>query len=224
MAKAKVASITDHPQHSAAKHDTDTIRLWENYRDQALLWRSLALMQIPTTLVVLLFATGLWFTRKITLNVPRNPQPGIYSATDLPDEKFIESATEFVNLIASYQPAVAEAQFRKAREMLYAKLLEKFDSEMMNTELKAIQNTNRTQVFFADPAKTKIKRVGPSEVWVQLEGEREKVVAGKELEPINSRYVVVLTTVPHNVLNRYGIVVSNVVLKTISIGGTQEDF
>jgi hypothetical protein len=33
-------------QLSAGRSQNDTIRLWENYKDQALMWRSLALLQI----------------------------------------------------------------------------------------------------------------------------------------------------------------------------------
>ncbi len=198
-----------------ARQETDTIRLWENYKDQALLWRSLALLQVPTTLLALIFSMVLWHTRKVSLNVPREPLPGVYSATELPDAKFIEAATEFINLIATYTPATALPQFRKAKEMVREPLLSKFDIDMLGTELKAIQNTSRVQVFFMDPLKTQTERPNPNEVYVKLEGTRLKIVGGKELPTAPTAFIVTLTTLPRNSLNPYGIVVSNVRFETV---------
>src|SRR5690606_19183921 len=113
------------------RNETDTIRLWENYRDQALLWRAIALLQIPSTLILTIFAFYLWGSTEITLNVPAKPLPGLYSAFEIPDAEFFNVATSYVNLVATYQPAVARRQFVKAREMLKEPMLEIFDREMM---------------------------------------------------------------------------------------------
>jgi len=40
-------------QLTAARSKNDTIRLWENYKDQALMWRALSLIQIPTTFIAI---------------------------------------------------------------------------------------------------------------------------------------------------------------------------
>jgi hypothetical protein len=194
-----------------ARKETDTIRLWENYKDQALLWRSLALLQIPTTLLAVIFSLVLWHSRKITLQVPRQPLPGIYSATEIPNEKFIEAATDVVNLISSYTPANARSQFQKARELLKEPLLSTFDTEMRVTEIKQIESTSRSQVFFVDPSKTLIQR-SPSgnQVLVQLEGERLKIVGGRELPAIPTVFRVTMTTVPRNMLNPYGILATEI--------------
>jgi hypothetical protein len=214
MQAAKAAKLVKEAVKDAsfmdARRETDTIRLWENYKDQALLWRSLALLQIPTTLFAIVFSMILWHTRHIKLDVPREPLPGIYSAQEIPDEKFVEVATDLINLIASYTPATARPQFKKAKEFLKEPLLGKFEAEMMQTELKAIENTSRTQIFFADPSKILTARISNSEVQVQIDGTRLKLVGGKELPPAPTRYLVTLTTVPRNMLNPYGIVVSNV--------------
>lgn len=191
-----------------ARNETDTLRLWENYRDQALLWRALALLQIPTTLILAIFACYLWASHSITLNVPSKPLPGLYSAQEIPDSEFISVATNYINLIASYQPAVARRQFMKAREMLKEPMLETFDNEMVGTELKAIENTTRTQLYFVDPTKTTVVRQD-NYVTITMTGERMKLVAGKQLPVVLTKFTVVLTTIPRNDLNPYGIVIEN---------------
>ena len=192
-----------------SRGESDTIRLWESYRDQAVLWRSLALLQIPATFIMVVFALVMWSTRRTILNVPAKPLPGIYAAQELPDPEFIETATGFVNLIATYQPAVAQRQFLRAREVLQEPMLERFNREMLGTELKTIQNTSRTQIFFADPAKTKIFRKG-SMVEVTIAGERLKTIAGRQLPPIETIFNISMTTIPRNDLNPYGIVITSV--------------
>jgi len=197
-----------------SRKDTDTIRLWENYREQAHMWRALSLLQIPATLIALLFALWIWNTRSITLNVPPRPLPGIYDTNEIPDAEYIESATGLVNLIATYQPAVARRQFIKAREMLKEPLLTKFDSEMMGLELSAIEGTSRTQVYYVDPTKTKVER-RQGEVIVSLVGERMKLIAGKELPVVTTKYSILLSTLPRNELNPFGLAVSNIGVENI---------
>jgi hypothetical protein len=205
-----------------SKKESDTIRLWENYKDQAILWRSIALLQIPATFICAGLALALWLTRSITLNVPPKPLPGQYLAQDIPDSEFIDAATDFINLIASYQPTVARRQFMRAREMTMEPLLGRFNTEMMGTELKAIENTARTQLFFPDPTQTEVIRDG-TEVHVKMLGERLKYVAGRELPPVTTRFVVTLTTVPRHSLNPYGIVVINVTSENMHQGSALQN-
>lgn len=197
-----------------AKGETDTIRLWENYRDQALLWRSMALLQIPATLAAVIFAFTLWVTGDIILNVPAKPLPGIYTAQEIPDTEFFDTATNFLNLIATYQPGNARKQFTKAREMLTEPLFTRFSTEMMETELRTVETTSRTQIFFADPTKTTITREG-DEVVVEMTGERLKIVAGKDVPTVLTKYTVTMKTLPQNTLNPFGIAVSNIVSENI---------
>ena len=191
-----------------APKGTDTIRIWESFRDQAILWRALALLQIPATLIAILFAVVLWQTRSITLNVPSKPLPGHYAVQQIPDVDFIEAATEFVNLIGTYQPVVARRQYLRAAEMTQEPFLDRFRREMLESEMKAIENTSRTQVLFMDPAYTRLERID-NEVVVTLRASRLKIVAGKELPLANVEYKVTMTTIPRNQLNPYGIVVTN---------------
>lgn len=197
------------------KGETDTIRLWENYRDQALLWRAIALLQIPTTFIALILSLIMWATRSVTLNVPARPLPGIIMAKEIPDVEFVESATEYINLIATYQPATARRQFSKARELVHGDMLERFDAEIMEEELKAVEATHRMQTFFVDPTLTRISRDDSGEVSVQLEGIRAKVISGKGLPEIKTRFSVYMSTIPKNLLNPYGIVVTNVLSENI---------
>jgi hypothetical protein len=199
-------------QLSAGRTKNDTIRLWENYKDQALMWRSLALMQIPATAIALLFALVLWVTREITLQVPSKPLPGMYAAQDIPDNEFVDIANDYISLIATYQPATARKQFEAARAMLKEPLLTKFNTEMIGSELTAIETTSRTQVLFIDPLKTKVVRDG-NNVTVTVIGERWKVIAGAELPTVTSRFRVTMTTNPRNPLNQYGIVITSVNFK-----------
>ena len=198
-----------------SRGETDTVRLWENYREQAAIWRAIALFQMPTSFLLVIFSLILWMGRTTTLNVPAKPLPGLYMAKEIPDTEFIEFATTFVNLIATYQPAVARRQYEQARTMLKEPMLTQFDQEMMEIELKAIETTSRTQIFFIDPIKTKITRLNEKEITIEFEGERQKIVAGKELPTTQSSYAITLSTIPRQSVNPYGIVITNALYETI---------
>jgi hypothetical protein len=190
---------------SASRDKSDTIRLWENYKDQALMWRSLALIQIPATLAAIIFSIIMWSTREITLSVPSKPMPGIYAAQDIPDNEFVNVATDYINLIATYQPGTARKQFEAAAAMLKEPLLSKFREEMINSELGAIEGSAIRQ---------------GNQVIVTIIGERIKYIAGQELPPVTSRFRVTMTTIPRNVINPYGIVITSVTFKS-NIKGEQ---
>jgi hypothetical protein len=217
MSKVKIARQTaerlvNDTKLEAARSGNDTIRLWENFKDQALMWRSIALLQIPATSIAVMFAAFMWATRETILQVPAKPLPGVYAAYDIPDTEFVNVATEYTNLIATYQPMIARKQYESASRMLIEPLLTKFKEEMMKSELEAIENTSRTQVFFIDPTKTVVARA-VNEVRVSLVGERMKIIAGQELPAVTSRFSITMTTVPRNALNPYGIVIKNVEFK-----------
>lgn len=213
---AKVSQLAKDSALFDARGETDTIRLWENYRDQALLWRSIALIQVPTSLVLVVLALVLWTTRSVTLNVPAKPLPGMYIAKEIPDTEFVEVATDFINLIGSYQPSTARRQFNQAKQLLVEPMLARFENEMMGIELKAIEQTSRTQLFFADPVETKFERIDDRTVKVSFVGDRLKLVAGQQVPAELTRYTIVLTTIPRQQLNPYGIVVTNVQFENLS--------
>ena len=211
---AKFQELVEKTKITESKNKSDTLVLWEAYKNQALMWRSIALLQIPATLGAIILCFSLWGTRSITLNVPLKPAPGIYEVKDIYDVEFIDYATDFINLIASYQPNIARRQFDEASKMLREPMLSRFENEILGDELKAIESTSRTQLFFIDSTKTNIERT-PDEVNVSFTGDRLKIVAGKELPTLSSKYTVTLKTIPRNRLNPYGIVITNVVFENL---------
>lgn len=219
LATPDVREVIADTRLKATRSENDTIRLWENYKDQALLWRSLSLIQFPATFAALIFATVMWSTRVVNLTVPSKPEPGIHVAQDIPDTEFINAANTYVNLVATYQPGTARNQFNVARSMLKEPVFTKFTEEMMGAELGAIESTGRTQVFFTDPLRTKVTRTG-NEVTVNLVGERWKVIAGSPLPTVTSRFTITMSTIPRNPLNPYGIVITAVSFKS-NIEGEQ---
>lgn len=209
--------VTDLVQKAAvvdSRSTNDTIRLWESYREQAGMWRAIALLQIPVSILAMVIALTAWTNRKTILNVPPKPLPGVYQAQDIPDSEFVDAATNFVNLIATYQHVIARRQFARASELLINPLLERFKTDFLETELKTIENTSRSQVFFVDPSKTRIQRQG-SVVVVTMAGDRMKVVAGRELDPVQTKYVVTLRTIPRTDINPYGIVIQDLSYENI---------
>jgi len=197
-----------------SKNENDTIRLWESYRDQAILWRALTLIQVPATFLAIIFALVMWTTRSIVIDVPHKPLPGLYAIQEIPDSEFINTATNAINLIATYQPAVARRQFTRAREYLVEPMLSQFDKEMLDVELRAIESSRVTQLFFADPTKTTIQRVG-RDVQVSMSGERVRYVSGRETPTSTTDFTVTLSTIPRNDLNPYGIVIKSITVHSV---------
>jgi hypothetical protein len=189
--------------------NSDTIRIWESYRDQALMWRSLTLLQFPICVGALVLSIILWQGRVTHIHVPRKPAPGIFRANEIPDQEFIDVATEFVNLVASYTPNTAERQFLRAREVLFGDLLNQFNQQIMKDELKTIQAASRTQLFFVDPNKTVINRSG-GDVVVTFMGDRLKIITTRTLPTDTIKYEIKMKTIPRNALNPYGIVITHV--------------
>ena len=218
MQKAK--RIVSDTSVMGAGSANDTIRLWESYRDQAIMWRALALLQTPVTFVVVVLAFTIYQNRVVTLDVPQRPKPGIYPVQEIPDSAFIENAETFVNLIATYQPMNAQRQFQEARRMLIEPMLTKFEEEMMLKEIQQINQTNRTQIFFIDPTKTDFVR-GARAATVQIEGERLKMSAQEQMPLKKTRYIVQMEVIPRNPLNEYGIVITNVVTKNLNWAGNE---
>lgn len=191
------------------RNENDTIRIWESYREQALLWRALSLLQVPVTILSLILALALWSSRVNKIIPIREVKPGILNIREIPDVEFIDQSVELVNLIATYQPAVAKRQFSMARELLTEPVLSNFDQDVLGSELRAIEATSRTQLYFIDPSKTKIEK-GDNSVTVTLTGDRQKIVAGKEMQGVSTKYSVTMKVIPKNKLNPFGIAISDI--------------
>jgi len=197
-----------------ARGESDTLKLWESHREQATLWRTIALFQFISFPLLVLFSFYVYSTRSITLHVPPKPLPGHYSANEIPDSEFISNATNFVNLIASFQPKVARKQYEAATEQLMEPALSQFQEEMVALELRAIESTQRTQLFFVDPSKTKVT-YGTREATVTLEGEKVKFISGRRIPSTAARYQITMTTIPHHSLNQYGIIITRVAVEDL---------
>jgi hypothetical protein len=209
-----VSKIVDQGRIQEVRGTSDTVKIWEGYRDQALMWRALVLLQFPITMGAIILAVLIWQGRITHVHVPQKPAPGIYHPSDIPDVMFVEHSTEFVNLIASYTPAVARRQFTAARERLLEPLLSKFSQEILGDELKTIESTNRSQLFFIDPTKTRLAR-NENGVEVVFVGERLKTVSDRNLPAVISQYVITMKTIPRNEINQYGIIITNITFEDL---------
>lgn len=194
----------------------DTIRLWEGYREQAYLWRALCLLQMPAAALSVAAALVMYFFADTIIEVPESPQHGFYSVKQLPDSQFIDAATTVINLTATFQPAVARRQFKTARKYLWEPALTEFEETMMTKEIQAIEETKRSQIFFANQRMINVERLPDLErVVVRIPGIRQKLIGSKPLPPDELAYFVTMTTIPRNVSNEYGIVVIDIQLRRI---------
>jgi hypothetical protein len=184
---------------SESRQEADTFKLWESYREQATMWRVIALFQMFGSFLLICFAFYLYSTREITLHVPRQPLPGQYAVNQIPEEILIEAATEIVNLIATYQPHTAEKQFRAALELLDEPALSQFKETMLGMELQAIRGTSRTQLFVVDPSRNKIEFT-----------RHGALMAGKLITPVTTAYRITFATKPRNKINPYGLVATQI--------------
>lgn len=201
----------------AGRAGSDTIRLWEGYKEQAFFWRALALIQVPSTALAIAIAMVMYFLADTIIEVPEHPQPGFYSVKQLPDSQFINVAREVVNLISTYQPAVARRQFKTARKYLWEPALSQFETVMLQSELNAIEGTKRSQMFFINPRLIQVVRSPEDDtVAVRIPGIRQKLIGDKPLEPDELVYYIKMTTIPRNVHNEYGIVVTDIHLRAAS--------
>ena len=214
MKKENIKQLIDDAQVATNHESSDTVKVWEAYKDEALMWRALFLLQIPVTLCAFIVCFLLWNSRVTKIKIPAKPQPGVYTTRNVPDISYIEVATEFVNLVASYQPAIAARQFKEARKYLIEPMLSTFDQDILTDELNAIERTNRTQLFFVDPSRTEINRQG-GVVTVTFIGDRLKFIGKRELPLVQSEYRVNLRTIPRNTLNPFGIVITGASSKDI---------
>ncbi len=214
--KDTTKKVLDNANVTNYKRGEDTIRIWEGYKEQAVLWRALSIIQLLATTAISILCIILWQTRSITLSVPQRPVPGQYNTQEIPDADFIEAANSFISLLATFQPYVAEPQFNRAAMMLHNSFLDKFTETFLVNELKAIKATSLSQVYFIDPMKTQIERTRNNIVKVTFYGKRHKYIGGQEVEPVGTRYDITLTTLPRNDLNPLGIVILDLSMEKIS--------
>ena len=186
----------------------DTIKLWDSYREQALLWRALALLQLPALFFAFILAMITFFYSDKVIEAPSKPEPGYLEVSDVSDKDFVIAAVNVVNLITSYQPETAGRQFKLARRSLWEPALSVFNKEYIEKQVKFIENTNRSQLFYLSKPQLKIVRE-KGFVEVRVPGKRKKLI-GETPRPIDEMaWYVRLTTIPRNELNPLGIVVTD---------------
>lgn len=218
--KGSAKKDSQQPERVGGRASTDTLRLWEGYREQAYLWRAFSLLQMPATALSVAAALLFYYFAETIVEVPHEPQAGYYSIKQLPDSQFINAATLVVNNIASYQPATARRQFEVARKYLWEPALSRFQKEMLGIELRTIEETKRSQVFFVNPRMIRVERFPEiGQVVVRIPGVRQKLVGNKELPRDERVYYVKMTTIPRNVHNEYGIVINDIRLE--KVGGQE---
>ena len=192
----------------AGRAGSDTIRLWEGYKEQAYLWRALALLQMPATVIALFAAILAYYASDTVLEIPLRPQPGFYSAKDLSDSAFISVATELANLLATYNPDTVDEQFYKARGLLWEPALSDFQ-DYVNREIPTIKKLRRSQAFYAPPQLAVVLRSG-SVVRVFLRGEMRYWFGKKSPEVKELTYEFVMKTKPRSLTNKFGVVITDV--------------
>ena len=133
-------------------------RICDDYRAQSRFWRALTFVQLPTTIVAVVAAVLMQFTGDTFIRVPDKPLPAQFPVEKLPDRQFLKKAEDILALIATYRFETAREQFEDARKLLWEPALSKFQQEVLNDELKKIEQTGRTQMFFIERRLVKIDR------------------------------------------------------------------
>lgn len=196
----------------------DTIRLWESFRDQSNLWRGIAVLFFPVTLLAVMGCVVMYLTADTEISVPQRRPPHVFQIKQLPDKYFTDTARDVVNLIASYTPDKAKGQFNLAKQYLWEPALTQFDQEVMSDELKTITDTRRTQLFLIDPEYIRVDRESePEKVIVRIPGVRQKLIGQQPLPVDEVVFYVKMTTIPRNIFNEYGIVVVDIRLHVTSL-------
>lgn len=191
----------------------DTFRLWESYKEQALLWRIIALAQLPIALIAIIFGVITYMTADIVIEPPETPQPGMYSIKQLPDSEFLKVATDVVNLIATYQPYTAEKQFRKAREYLWEPALSEFEKIFLKERMVQIDEGSRSQAFMINNDLVQVRRYPSLDmVIVRIPGTRLSLIGRKPLDDEIAFYLK-MTTIPKSAYNPSGIIIFDVRIK-----------
>lgn len=205
----KISSPLQMLERTEKRVGPNTIDLWEAHREQASLWRILAILVLPATLLSLGIMFLVWFAGDIRVEIPPKPEVPYYKVDQVPDKEFIAIASQVTSLLSSYRAYEARRQFEYARQFLWEPALKQFTLQWLGQELPLIEQTQRSQVFYASPHQIKIERE-KNFVWVRYPGTRQKFL-GNEL---NSKDEIIwwfrMTTIPRNIHNNYGIVINDI--------------
>ena len=200
------------------------VPIMAGYREQSYMWRAIALLQIPITAIAILVAIIMYATADTIVDVEPRPAPGYYLVDQIPDNEFVKVAMDFVNLISSYNPTVAERQFNTALGYLKEPEYSNFRNRFLDvrggnqTELEQIRQIQRARMFFVNRDLIIVRRIPQQdphddEVEVRLPGTRITFVNGVKQNPMMVANYVTMQTMSKNTLNPNGIVIAKYELK-----------
>jgi hypothetical protein len=190
---------------------SDRLRVLNTARDHAHFWRALALVQFPSLIIAIFGAVTMFFFAKTSIEITEKPQPAQFSVSQLPDSEFLYIAKEVVNRISSFQPITARIQFKNVRRYLWEPALSTFEEFIINKELKVIEDTGRSQMFFPVEELIRVEREADSEkVVVRIPGLKQKLIGMTPVPVEELAYFITMTTIPNNVINRRGVVVTKI--------------
>lgn len=200
---------------------SDTIKLWESYREQAYLWRAISLAFLgPITCLSLLLSMFMFFLADTKIEIPSQPMPGIYEVSTIPDAYFVNAAEVFVNLIATYQWVNAEEQFLMARKYLLDPQLTIFTRRYIednDSTLAHIQRSKRSTIFYVNRRLVRVNRSPDGqEVTVRLPGQLFTYLAGAQQPAAEEiAYYITMVAMPRSPVNEYGVMINSIDLKGI---------
>ncbi|MCC6934036.1 MAG: hypothetical protein IT292_12430 [Deltaproteobacteria bacterium] len=204
------------------------------YREQSYMWRALALIQFPTTAIAIIIAIVMYVSADVIVDVKPRPAPGYFLVEEIPEQEFIKYSIEFVNLISSFQPSVAERQFRHALNFLQGEFYGQFNIKYLQglpseqSRLSEIMQLQRAQMFYInrdlvvaqiendpeDPRQDRVIVRVPGELYTFLNGvyQQNRIDYGV--------YYVTLQTIPNTAFNQNGITIINLRLEN-SVNGVR---
>lgn len=178
------------------------------FASQAAFWRWLTLLQIVTVFGAMYFAGSTYINYRTMLAVPEPLLPGRYSAREINTAEFISFAEGWINLVSTYQHYNAESQFNEAESMIVEPYRSRFHADYMTVELRAIQQTRRSQMVVFDPWLTDIVRKTDDIVEGTFVGYGTKLIDGQEFE-VSLVWVVTMQIYEGKTKNDYGVVITD---------------
>lgn len=176
---------------------------------KAFAFRLVTLGQLLLTACCVLFAIHQFGNTKMWFNVPEELLAGDYPMADIPDYVYSNLAQDFVSAVATYQPYIATRQFEHASSLLYGPVKDRFLRSKMGNELKAIQDTSRSQSMFIDHDRTQVASLDADTVQVGIIGAREKIIDGQVLPVATLKFLITIEKAYGETENQYGLVVTN---------------
>ena len=157
----------------AAKEE-ELLRMVDRYKVQGHFWRFLSLLQFPIILFLTLYFITRYLGADTLVKVSEPPIPGEVPQDKIPDKEYINTATNIINLIGSYQPTTARDQFETASDFFLDSALASFEETQMNSELITAEESDISQRL--DVYSSRIVREAKGNAQVCLSGVRQKIV------------------------------------------------